>query len=104
MNTKTALKTVLATVAGLSLTMAAVAFAQDGHMGGTQNTASGMGGMMGQTTQQTTTGHGGMGMGMGSSMREQTNHGSAPATTDHHANSNQKTNDYPCHGDTKTKG
>ncbi len=97
MNTKTALKAVLGTVAGLGLTMAAVAFAQDGHMG--TNTQAG--GMMGQTTQQTTNGHGNMG---GSQQNTHDGmHGNTQPTTDHHANSNQKTNDYPCHGKTDAK-
>lgn len=71
MNTKSTLKTVLATLAGLTLTMAAVAYAQDGHMGNynqsgnmmgqtTQQTTNANGGMMGQNTQNTTTNRGGM--------------------------------------------
>lgn len=79
MNTKTTLKAVLGTVAGLSLVMAAAAYAQNGHM----NTNGQSGGMMGQTTQQTTTEHGNM-----SNMGEQDKHGNmheqSKTRSDHH--------------------
>jgi len=99
MNTKTTLKAVLGTVAGLSLAMAAVAYAQNDHM----NTNGQSGGMMGQTTQQTTTEHGNMNStrthqdtngnmhDKDSTHQQSTSDHHNPAATEHHTKGSQKT-------------
>lgn len=84
MKGKTLLTAIVGVIAGLGLTMGAIAFAQDrGHMGSTQNT-----GMMGQSNQNTM--HGQPTHGSTNTM-----HGQTLAKNDHHGKIQRSDT---CHG------